>query len=339
MGGLHKTENKEGKKINKRRFTYFVLGALLLLVFMSGCRIDWGEYVISGRVTSVDGREPIAGVKVRYQINTSYTRTEYPKEDGTWSFWADRGDYVTIWAEKDNYMFHEAPYRFTVNDNRRDVDFKVIGWYDNFSHSQSGWEEDTYPDGCWHDYDSQGFGIYISSYSQDDMLSVTSPVIVPSNYTVTATMEPYSGQGKLGLIFNVKDFREGSFYHIFRVVPGTGDWELVQAEKGSYKTTTERKAYGTASVLTDNLNILGVTQNWNRAILSINNEVVWEGAIDTHDEEFLLAGLHAVKDQGFTYRAWFDDFNIKANGFRTLPKVRSLDSEDKMSDKSVEITE
>ncbi len=322
---------------------------MVLFVLLSGCRIDFGEYRISGSVTTANGT-PVYGAIIKYQKNYSSNTWVVNTLGDSWSIRANKGDRLTIWAEKSNYRFQPTPYNLVVDGDRRDVNFKVSGWYDDFSSTQSKWDVKNYGDGCWHNYDAQGFRIYISAISSDDILSVTSPIDIPYNYTVTATMEPVSGSGMLGLVFNVKDFNVGSFYYIFRIKPGTekGYWELVKATKTSYGTTnTVRLVYGESDIITPDLNIVSVTQDWNRAILSINNEVIEEVYIDTHAEPYLMTGLHATKDLGWDYYAWFDDFNITANGFRlettyglvNAPSVGTQEPLKMRSDKSTELTE
>jgi len=91
---------------------------------LSGCRVfKVGEYKISGRVTEADGEKGIPGVKISYTINKYRQGSTTTNTSGVWFIRADEGDQVTIWAQKDNFMFQPAPYkREVLNLNKFEAD-------------------------------------------------------------------------------------------------------------------------------------------------------------------------------------------------------------------------
>ena len=77
----------------------------IVILFFSGCGVfKMGEFKISGRVTEADGGKGIRGVRINYKINNYswYTSTPSYNDSGEWSIWADEGDQVEIWAQKEN---------------------------------------------------------------------------------------------------------------------------------------------------------------------------------------------------------------------------------------------
>ena len=65
-----------------------------------GCRIEFGEYVISGRVTSSNPAEGMEGVKLNTNVTSDKEKLVYPYSDGRWTLWVNEGDHLRIWAEK-----------------------------------------------------------------------------------------------------------------------------------------------------------------------------------------------------------------------------------------------
>ncbi len=334
--------------INKRRFTCFALLALVVVFLLSGCEINIqpGGYKISGRVTKVNSDDqiaPVPGVTIYYQINSSYTRSVPAKTDGIWEIYANRGDSLTIWAEKDNYRFRQAPEKFTVTDNRSDVNFEVSGWQDDFSNTGSGWDPEY--------YNSNAYLIEVPSSSSS--IKTIAPLAVPTSYNVEATMTPGMGSGMYGLVFNIDQLNTvGDFYYIFRVNPELGYCQLSKArieeiiEPGKAQTYVDDivtlyndQIDNTSTTITNGTNILKVEQDWNQVKLFIYNVCVWSGYIDVQSNDVLKVGLYAMRnDTEYSYSAWFDDFDLTAVGFRELPKFRSLSLGESMTHKDVEIT-
>ncbi len=338
--------------INKRRFTYFALLALVVVFLLSGCEINIqpGGYKISGQVTERkwdDQIVPVQEATIYYRINSGSTRFVPAESDGSWELYANRGDSLTIWAQKDNYTFQPAPASVTVTENNSDVDFEVCGWFDDFSVETSRWLNKYYPDGSYQIYNTS-IGEYEIKVvdNVDDFISTIAPIAIPSSsYKVKARMNPTGlGSGMIGLIFNVKSFEPGNFYYIFRVRPETKDYELIRADIYENGTQTTLIDGGNSSFFADNgLNILEVRQSWDQVELYVNTERIWsgnniEGQIIDFSTEGLKAGLYVCADAGTNYTAQFDNFDLTAVGFRELPKFRSLSLGESMTHKDVEIT-
>lgn len=348
--------------IVKRKFTYLTFVALVVIIFLfSGCRVSFetGKYQISGQVTTIDGKEGIPGVTIEYEING---RKGYKQasENGTWEIRANSGNRVKIWAHKDNYLFQPAPYDFTVRKDLSGLNFKLIGWTEDFSDAWSGWDEEYYADGSSQEYilveGGSEYEIVVDNegYYGDDPKSIStiSPLLVPQNYTVEVTTyhyywdKPGWEKGISGLVFNVKNLNNpGEFYYIFRVRPDEGEVEYLKVRKQQSKTeiveqykkrNNQINYYN--NTISSAVNILKVIQNGNRAYLYVNGVEVWGNIpVEQQNAEFIRAGLYASADPGYTYTARFDDFKLSSMGYAPQPQIMGNQSIEIKSQKGIEI--
>ena len=322
-----------------------VLGLLVLL--FSGCRVYSGDYKISGRVTSADPNEGITGVTINCETNYMKKKVYTYGRDGRWEIGANHGERVTIWAQKDSYIFQPAsPYKFTVTENKNDVNFQAIGWYDDFSNRVSGWSSDAFSN-----YEAGKYWIRVTS----DYTSVKTiaPLSVPLSYSIKAEMSQGLGSGGYGFVFNLLDLeklRVDDFYHILRVTPEATykNYEIIKAKvEGIYPEgavlSIEEITSGFSPLIESNINTLEIKQVWKEVFIYINNnlEPLWSGEIEVQQNaDFLKVGLYACINSGDSYTAWFDNFTLTAIGFRTrtVLEVRSLDFQESMTHKDIELT-
>lgn len=317
----------------------------------SGCRVfKVGEFRISGRVTDAEGKTGIRDVKINYKINNyapRYTWTSSYNDSGEWSIRADEGDRVKIWAEKDNYMFSPAPYEIIVKGDRNDVNFKVSGWAEDFSDPSSRWDTQYYYDGSHQDYVTVDGGaeyeIKVVNYTEyTGFISTVSPLSVPSDYTVEATMYPVSveNSGACGLIFNVRRLENGHFYYIFRIRPKEGKAEFLKVEitgEGTSivysETKTNAEINSKHATITEGVNILKVIQNYNFVYLYVNGVEIWEKpkSIEVQNSDYLRVGLYASADpkpsgspKSIEYIVRFDDFKLSAMGFTPPARLMNM---------------
>ena len=290
-------------------------------MLMSGCRIEFGEYVISGRVTSSNPAEVIEGVKIKYERNYDKEKPVYPYSDGRWTLWVNEGDHLRIWAEKDkNYIFEPAFYEFTVKGDRRNTDFRVIGWMDDFSNINSGWVRDF-------EKDYVPAAEYEVRVSYPYSIRVTAPLSVQKSYTVEATMYTQAGSGMYGLIFNAGNLGVGEFYYIFRVHPYEGYAEFLKAVKTPEETQTTTVGSKTnREIDPDNTTIssiipnrLEVVQNAYFVKLFVNGVEVFYDYVDLQPGNHVKVGLYACPDDDSSHTVRFDDFRLTAMGFNPSP--------------------
>ncbi|NLC53339.1 MAG: hypothetical protein GX770_05175 [Firmicutes bacterium] len=334
--------------------------AVIILLF-SGCRVSFevGNCRIAGRVTALDGKEGISGVTIEYDINgrKAYKLTGY---DGTWEFRANEGNRVKIWAHKDHYMFQPAPYEFTVTKDMTDLNFKLIGWSEDFSDDWSGWDVKYYDDGSYQNYVAvEGGGEYeimVDNYygTNPQFIRTISPLLVPHNYTVEVTTYPLKWadwdrpeweRGTCGLVFNVRSLvTPGEFYYFFRVRPDQGEVEYLKVLKQQsatvileeYKKTNEQ-INSANTTISPGVNILKVIQNGNRVYLYVNGVEVWGNVpVEQQDGEFIRAGLFTSADPKSTYTARFDDFKLSSMGYAPQPQIMGLQSFEIKSHKGIE---
>lgn len=331
-------KRKEGSTIHKRRFIHFALAFLgIAVLFFSGCRtFKVGKYKISGRVTDVEGRKGIPGVRINYEINYSgwrYTWTPNSKigNRGDWSIRANEGDRVLIRAEKDNFTFQPSFYDIEVGGDRSDLNFELSRWEDDFADSESGW-----------DPNDENTGYYNGEYWLEVVppgytsIKTLAPYAAPTSYSIEAKISSFAsvdGYGGYGLVFNITDY--SNYYYVFRVHP-QGDqssgyvpyWELCKVNitgtihQGSL-LNLERIAWGTdphRNRIDPNVNYLKVQQDWRNVKLYIGSDSrpVWEDVIDAETTDTYKYGLYAWTNSGSPYVAWFDNFIFTAIGFKKV---------------------
>jgi len=277
-------------------------------------------------VTDAEGRKRISDVKINYKINNSgwWSIRTY---SGEWSIWADEGDRVTIWAQKNNFSFQPSPYDIEVTGDRSDLIFELSRWQDDFSDPGSGW-----------DLKNENAGYYEGEYWLEVIppgytsIKTLAPYAAPTSYSIEADMEA-SGDGCYGFVFNITDHSD--YYHIFRVCPqGNKEngyvpfWELCKAIIEGYTPQgvmlkLEREAWGQDASrirIKKEHNRLKVEQNWReiRLYIGSGSEPVWVDEIDTEVTDAIKYGLYASINSGNPYVAYFDDFIFTAIGFKKV---------------------
>lgn len=327
--------------------------AVIIFLF-SGCRVSFetGKYRISGRVTTIDGKEGIPGVTIEHNINgkIGYVQTD---GGGYWGIWAPNGRRVKIVAYKGNDLFGPV-YDFTVSKDVSGVDFKLIGFKDDFSDPGSKWDvKHDYDDGSYHDYAGDEYEIKVVNNDPKNPQSIStlspSRVQVPHSYTVEVTTYPngdFMESGTLGLVFNVRDIdTPDEFYYIFRVRPDAGLAEYVKVEKEQGKIVkveehqkTNKEINEDYATITPGVNLLKVMQNGSRASLFVNGVEVWENIqVEQQNCEFLRAGLYASADKNNTFTARFDDFKLYSIGYAPQPQFMGIQAHEIKSHKGIEI--
>lgn len=328
---------------------------MVVIIFLfSGCRVSFetGKYQISGQVTTIDGKEGIPGVTIEHNINgkIGYVQTD---GGGYWGIWAPNGRRVKIVAYKGNDLFGPV-YDFTVSKDVSGVDFKLIGFKDDFSDPGSKWDvKHDYDDGSYHDYAGDEYEIKVVNNDPKNPQSIStlspSRVQVPHSYTVEVTTYPngdFMESGTLGLVFNVRDIdTPDEFYYIFRVRPDEGEVEYLKVRKQQSKTeiveqykkrNNQINYYN--NTISSAVNILKVIQNGNRAYLYVNGVEVWGNIpVEQQNAEFIRAGLYASADPGYTYTARFDDFKLSSMGYAPQPQIMGNQSIEIKSQKGIEI--
>lgn len=288
---------------------------MVVIIFLfSGCRVrvGVGEYKISGRVTEADGETGIQGVKINYKINNySWRSTSTYNQAGNWYIRANKGDRVTIWAQKDFYSFQPAPCQITVSGDRNDVNFIVSGWYDDFSNTDNRWAQD---DRC-----GYGYNEYWIMAEPNSSTRVMAPKPVPPSNIIEARISSNDEKGGYGFVFNFSGENIGDYFHIFRVKPyGDSDYgpyfELIKATIRGKTSEGLKLEYDVITKQEGNIhgyeNRLKVKQNWREVWLFINDDRVWTGEIDAELVESLDFGLYAFADDSDEYIAWFNDLQV-----------------------------
>ncbi len=216
-------------------------------------------------------------------------------------------------------MFDPAFYSFKVTGDRRDADFRVAGWTDDFSNVNSGWKRESGQNDYVSVLGGKEYEIKVSPSSS--WINVTAPLAVPKSYTVEATMYTQAGSGWHGLIFNAGNLAAGEFYYIFRVNPDKGEAEFIKAVKtltGTETTTLGIKTNGEInqynSTISSQVNRLKVVQNVYFAKMFVNGVEVFYDAVDMQAGNHVKVGLYAYAESP-SYTARFDDFQLTAMGF------------------------
>ncbi len=228
-------------------------------------------------------------------------------------------------------MFQPAPLQFTVSGSRNDVNFQVIGWSDDFSDPNSGWDDgfigagdDSYVKYKKDETAEDLYEIFVKDVASS--IKVLAPLVMPSSYSLKVTGYTYSGAGMYGLVFNVKSFQPGEYYYVFRVRPQDGYYQLIKVDIFHEETGTTEIINGYNSIFTDSgINMLEVRVNWNKVELCVNNVVVHPNPVEITPQagDFVQAGLYAYAGSGSSYTARFDDFHLSALGF--LPRAKMMD--------------
>lgn len=334
----------------KRFFPNLALVVLaVIVVLFSGCRVDFGTYRLSGRVTTIDGKEGIPGVTVEYEIVHGKRGYDLTDEYGYWEIWANKNQRVRIWAHLNNYIFGPG-YDITVREEVTGLNFKLIGLTEDFSDESSGWDKVNYADGSYQDYDLGEYVIMVQNSDgiYDESISAPSPlrVRVPHSYTVEVTAyndywsKPGGESGTLGLVFNIKELNKiGEFYYVFRIRPDIRQAEylkVIREEGGINVEVCGTKT--TSRIKQDEENYLKVIQNGNRATLFVNGKEIWENIpVEQQDCEFIRAGLYACADKGYTFTARFDDFKLYSIGYAPQPQFMGIQSHEIKSHKGIEV--
>jgi hypothetical protein len=257
-----------------------------LILFIAGCSgggpggKNTTGYTVSGQVTSADGTAGVSGVTI--SITGSYSGTTTTDANGKWNVTGLNGT-VTVTPSKIGCSFDSSSQ--TVSGTST-VNFKVIGFNDDFSNPASGWAISSDSDYSF-SYITKKYEMKIANINT--LYISQAPVNTSNNFTVEVTMSLASGSAnaKYGIMFNDGE----NFFYGFRITEGTTpEYQIFKlyGENDNYSYPVD---WTKDSHIQTNVNTLKVQQNGTKAYFYINGSLVNSITVDPHSTNSLGIGL------------------------------------------------